>query len=49
MGVDKHMLLVCGSKLNLLSCGGIETDLLLECVSNGLDFRRGVEINSIFV
>ena len=45
MGVEKHLVLVFGSKLNWFLCEGIEVDLILEWGSNWLDFSSGVETN----
>ena len=49
MGVEKYLVLVCGWNLTWFLCGGIEIDLILELVSNWLDFSSCVEINLIFV
>ena len=44
MGVEKYLVLVCGSKLAWFLCGDIEIDLVLECgskciyLSSKLDF-----------
>ena len=48
MGVEKYLVLVCGSKLTRFLCGGIKINLILEWGSAWLHFSSGVEITLIF-
>ena len=49
MGIEKNLVLVCGSKFAWSLCEGIEIDLILEWGSIGLDCSNSVEINLIVV
>ena len=49
VGVEKDLVLACGSKFPCVLWGGNEIDLILERGSNRLYFSSGVELNSIFL